>query len=311
MEQICFVVNPAAGGNSCLRKFSAAEERLRELGVPYTALYSEYEGHVTKLVRQALTAGETRVVAVGGDGTAREVAQELLHGEAVMGILPFGTGNDLIRALNIPAQWEDALDLILHAEPRPMDAATVNGQIFLNVAGFGFDVDVLEKTRMSKGRFRGVFAYLVGLLQALIHLKDYQVTLRANGSELTGRMMLVSVGNGTSIGGGMMVTPKAHPADGLLDVCLVRQVGRLKVLRCLARFVKGRHLELEFVQYFNATELTVDSSPPARIQLDGEIICETPAEIQILPGALQVLAGELALRRKADPDDSCGEVKIS
>ena len=103
MKHLHFIVNPAAGGKSCIRRFGSIQAHLDQRGIDYSVVYSEYPGHATLLAQQAIVAQRDCVVAVGGDGTVREIAESLLHTGIPMGILPMGTGNDLIRALGVPA----------------------------------------------------------------------------------------------------------------------------------------------------------------------------------------------------------------
>lgn len=291
MTRYYFIVNPVAAAGACLKRFAAVQKELARRGVRYTAVYSERPGHAGELARLALRGDAGCVVSAGGDGTFREIAEVMMGSGIPLGILPFGTGNDLIRALGIPADPGAALEALLEGSPRKVDAVTANGQLFVNVAGLGFDVDVLEKTRHYKDslRVRGIFPYILGILHALLQPKTYHIKARSREQSLDMDAFLVSVGNGTHIGGGMMVTPLADMSDGLLDICAVRRVGRLKVLRCLTKFIRGKHLGLDITTYFKTRELTVESEPPARVQLDGEIIETTPVTFKVRPGALSIL----------------------
>lgn len=288
MPRLHFIVNPAAGGSTCLRRFRKVEEYLGERDIVYTAVYSEYAGHASELTRIAPECD--CIVAVGGDGTVREVARELLHTGIPLGILPFGTGNDMIKALNTPTDLEGALQLLLDGIPRRIDAAKVNGDMFFNVAGFGFDVDVLLMTRHYKDKFRGRIAYLFGLLHALFHLRAHSVKMQVDQHIVEEEVLLVAVGNGCCIGGGMRVAPLADLSDGLLDICVVARVGPLGVLRFLLRFIRGKHLDMEIVRYFRTDHLEVYSNEHLPLQMDGEVTGTTPAVFQVLPGALYVMA---------------------
>lgn len=288
MSRLHFIINPVAGGNACLKRFRKVEDLLDEQGIAYSAVYSEYAGHASELTRIAPDCD--CIVAVGGDGTVREVARELLHTGVPLGILPFGTGNDMIKSLGIPSDLEGALRLLLEGGSRRIDAATVNGELFVNVAGFGFDVDVLTMTRHYKNRFHGRTAYILGLLHALFRLRTHPVRLHSVQKEMEADVLLVAVGNGRCIGGGMQVTPLADPADGLLDICVVTKVGPLGVLRFLLRFIRGKHLDMDIVHYFRVERLEVESASRVPLQMDGEIAGRTPAVFQVLPGALHIVA---------------------
>ena len=288
MDTIYFIVNPTAGGGKARRKFSMIEQILNEQKTAYKASYTEYPGHATQLAAEALAKNYNTIVAVGGDGTVREVAQVLAFSSAAMGVLPFGTGNDFIKTLKIPKDPVKALKLILSARPKKIDISRVNETICINTSGLGFDVDVLEKTEHYKKRFSGIIPYLLGIINALFGLRTYSITVSSEQEVIKTSSILLSVANGIYFGGGMQVAPLAKVDDGLLDVCMIQPVGRFKVLLLLTRFINGKHLKMKIVQHFRAARLTVDSDPPARVQLDGEIIAQTPTTFEVLPQALCV-----------------------
>jgi YegS/Rv2252/BmrU family lipid kinase len=291
MKKPYFIVNPIAGGGSCLRKFHIIQSRLDVMGIPFTATFTESPGHAGELARQGIASDCDGIVAVGGDGTVRDVAQQLLHADKPLGLLPFGTGNDLIKTLRIPKEPEAALELLLSGTPQPIDAMMVNQSLCLNVAGFGFDVSVLQRTEYYKRKFRGSIAYLLGVFSALRDLRTFSVSIQTPEDSIEQECLIVSVGNGRYIGGGMMATPQADPTDGLLDVCVVESVPRRKLMACLAKFMKGTHIHLNECRYFQTPSLTVTCTPQAAVQLDGEIIEQTPVTFQVLPGALAVICG--------------------
>ncbi len=292
MSKLHFIFNPIAGSGASNKAFAQMEQLLRERGVEYSVARSEYAGHAHELTRAALQKGHECIVAVGGDGTVREVAQEMIGSGVPMGVLPCGTGNDMVRALHIPQEPAEALEILLNGSVRPMDAAIANGKLFFNVGGFGFDVDVLINTDRYKKRFSGMTAYLLGLFRALIGLRLRHVRITTPEGTFEQNALLVAVCNGTHFGGGMHVAPLADPSDGLLDVCVIRDVTRLTVLSVLAKFIKGKHIGLPIVQYFKTTAVTVLSEPESRLQLDGEVVSGTPVTFSIRPAALLVKAGK-------------------
>lgn len=286
-----FIFNPIAGHGISQKKFKQMEALLKERGIAYTVGCSQYPGHSHALTQEALEAGHKCIVAVGGDGTVREVAHELIGKGVTMGIFPCGTGNDLSRSLNIPQDIEAALEILLNGNEHEIDAAEANGTLFFNVGGFGFDVDVLINTERFKKRFKGLAAYMLGLFSALCGLKLNAVRITSPEETFECNALLVAACNGTHFGGGMNVAPKADPADGLLDICIISDVTRLTVISVLSKFIKGRHLSLPMVKYFKTTQISVETERPLPLQLDGEVIGNTPVTFKVLPKALIVKAG--------------------
>ena len=291
MSNLHFIVNPVAGNGASKAAFQSLRALLDERKAEYTFAFTQAPGHARELARQALAAAHACIVAVGGDGTVREVAEEMIDSSVPMGIFPCGTGNDMARPLHIPQDPKGVLDVLMGGRTLRMDACEVNGKRFFNVGGLGFDVDVLLNTERFKKKYRGMTAYLLGLFAALLRLKQYNIRVETPDGIREYQSIIAVVANGTHFGGGMNVAPLADPTDGLFDVCVAHDVTKLTVLGLLSRFVKGKHLDLKYIDYYKASAVTVESTPPARVQVDGEVIESTPAVFKILPGALLIRAG--------------------
>ena len=269
--------------------FARVQERLRALGEDFSASMSEYAGHAVELARAA-AAGHGRVIALGGDGTVREVAMGLAGCATPLALLPCGTGNDLARALRLPTDPEQALDVALHGQVRDMDAAMANDEMYFK----------RRRVRLRRGRARrdgilktrtknGSLAYLRGLLAAVRKLRLRRTHITWEGGELDRDVLLIAAGNGTHFGGGMNVTPQADPFDGLLDICVIHDVSKLTLVTVLPRFLKGHHLGTRFVTYFRAREVTAVCDPVSRIEVDGEVLPGTPVTFRVLPKRVRVV----------------------
>jgi diacylglycerol kinase family enzyme len=139
----------------------------------------------------------------------------------------------------------------LGGEARQMDAAMANDLLYFNVAGFGFDVDVLHYVEIYKKRMKnGSLAYLRGLIAAIANLQSRRTKITWPGGSMEEDVLIIAAGNGTHFGGGMMVTPKADPFDGQLDICVMHGVKKRDALTLLPKFFKGNHLGTKFVTYF-------------------------------------------------------------
>lgn len=290
MRRFYFIVNPVAGSGRGSRSFLEARSILQGRGAQVEYAYSEYPGHAIQLIQEALAAGESSIVAVGGDGTVREVAGGMIGSHATLGFLPAGSGNDLTCALGISTDVMEAVDILLNGTERYLDTATANGTPFFNVGGLGFDVQVIVKTEFYKKRLNGMLPYFMGIVSSLTHLSPLRLTYRADdGPETVMDSLLTVVANGNRFGGGMMAAPLASPYDGMFDVCAIAAIKLPTFLNLLPSFIKGKHLDKKPVTYFKASEITIDSVPPARVELDGEIIESTPVAFKLQPRSLRVL----------------------
>lgn len=161
------IVNPIAGCGYALKVMEQVQSVLTARNLPFRVMRTEYPGYAAKLAREAVEMGCEAVYVIGGDGTFSEAARGLAGSGIPIGLIPAGTGNDFVKTLGTPKEPMAALDFILSHEPRPCDAIDLNGQMFLNVAGAGFDVTVLENVADFGGKIRGLLPYLVGLIRAI------------------------------------------------------------------------------------------------------------------------------------------------
>ena len=291
MERYCLIANRTSGSGSAGAYIDRVKTMLETRGVNFEIRETQYPGHATELAKAAVDEGFDVIVAVGGDGTLRETALSVVHTDRVLGLLPCGTGNDYARPLGIPTDAEAALEILLNGENRVVDAGMANDQIFFNIAGFGFDVDVLDYTEQFKPKCKnGETAYRLGCLKAVLGLKLRKSTLKFPDGTMEQNVLMAAAGVGTHFGGGMNVLPESDMSDGLLDVCIAHDVKRIGVLKLLPKFIKGKHIGLKCITYRKATEVSVVCDPVSRIEVDGERMDGTPVTFRVLPGALTVRA---------------------
>jgi len=282
------IVNPAAGSGRTLKVCGQVEAALKKRGLPFRITRTERPGHATEIAR-GIAAGESeaRLVVLGGDGTFNEVANGLSGTDAILYFVSCGTGNDFVKALNLPRDPLEALGAQLDSAARRVDAGCVNGRLFLNVSGTGFDIEVLRQTQRFRARFKGLVAYLLGLLAALGRFRPVEARITAGGRTFQARMTIFEVANGRYFGGGMLVAPQADPADGLFDVVYVDAVDRLHILKLLPSFVSGRFIKLPITHTLRADEVVLES-PGMTINLDGELQKVDRAHYRLIPGGLRI-----------------------
>lgn len=295
----CFILNPVAGAGTCKALFEKALSLISARGATFSVKESAHAGHAEQLAIEAAKEGATHVVAVGGDGTFREVASGLCKSSptpaVTVGLLPFGTGNDLARALRIPSDPAQAAEILLAGNARKMDVGMVNNSYFFNATGVGFDVDVLINTERYK-KHRGMLPYLLGIAATLFHLKKYKLTYEIGGTQTKQDSLLFVVANGTHFGGGMHVAPGADPFSGSFQICSVRSMHLPRLLTLLPLFIKGKHTNKKPVRYFAAEdEIILDTPEAYTVQLDGELVEKTPARIKLLRAHLPILVPKVSV----------------
>ncbi len=289
MENIHLIINPTAGNGAAKRIATIVLEKLSEEKVDYQAFYTEKAGHAEEIAKKSAGAGIKCIIALGGDGTVFEVSRGLFNSNTSLGIIPAGTGNDFIKSLGLPKSPLDALDFILQNKPRPVDIGLINGELFMNVCGIGFDVSVLDYSIKAKKYFKGMIPYLWGVIQTIIHYKASDITLFIDDAKVLSQKVLVcSVANGKFIGGGMPISPNSKVDDGLLDVVVIKDVTRPWMIRYLPGLLSGKILTFKDTVSFKANTVKIESNSKMRVNVDGEIFAFDKAQFEILPKALMV-----------------------
>ena len=276
---------------------SAAKARLVE---------TREAGHAERLAAAATDQGHDRVVAVGGDGTAQEVLNGLMTagvgpdgGPPAFGLVPGGTGNDLARSLGLPLTLLEALTVALGEQTRPLDLgkASHGGETRYSSAagGTGFDAEVAFTMAGKRERWqRGRAGYFLSTLNELRRYKNRTLSLRlatdAGVRQVDGRFLFVAFANGPFYGGGMRICPDASISDGLLDLCLAGDIGRLGALRELPGIYGGKHVHHPLVEMTRVRELRIEGEEGTRIHLDGEPFGMLPIDIGVRAAAVAVAA---------------------
>jgi YegS/Rv2252/BmrU family lipid kinase len=235
-----------------------------------------------------MARGCDRLIVVGGDGTVQETAVALEGSDVAVGIVRAGTGNDFSRTHLIPRDPAEALALACGGKIREFDLGRVNGHLFVNIAGLGFDAEVAA---FCHNRFRkaGPVIYIFGVFAQLMGFSPQMLTFTLDGKRFEQRCLFLAVGNGRYYGGGMMMCPRADPSDGLFDVCVGGNLGKLETLRLLTMVFSGRHVGQPGITIYRAKRVVVDSPAPLSVHADGEPVGRVPAEFALADGRLRLV----------------------
>ncbi|HLH53759.1 MAG TPA: diacylglycerol kinase family protein [Verrucomicrobiae bacterium] len=294
-----FIINPAAGAGRAGMRWKQVDHRLQRSDLKIAHVFTKAPGEAALLSAKA--AGEYEViVAVGGDGTAAEVASGLVtsgSNGAALGILPFGTGNDLAEVLGIKSS-EDALRCLAGGHTRQIDVLRVQCEVdgkettryALLFAGVGIISAALRKTTPGLKRLLGQrLAYPAGLLRALAGFRSPRMIVLCDQERYSGEFLFAGASNTPIAGGGMKIAPSARIDDGVLDVNLIGALSPFRAIPMLRRVCRGLHLGQPVVRYFSSSRLEITSDTPLDVAADGELIGQTPVRISVLPSALRVI----------------------
>jgi len=292
MPGISVILNPSAGSVAHPDDIVARIGRLPGAEVRLTSR----RGSAARLAKTALGKGRELIVAAGGDGTLNEVINGIGEnlGDAAVGLIPLGTGNDFARTIGVPADIEEAIDLIRTGETRPVDLVRVTSdavRYFVNVSAGGFSGLMNEKLTKEMKKTWGPLAYLRSAAAALPELRAYQTTLAFDNAEsLRIELYNVVVANGRYVAGGTLIAPDASIDDGLLDIVLIPKRPATELAVLAAQVALGTHLSSETIVFRRASKLTVNSSPGMWFNVDGELVGNEPARFEILARALRFIA---------------------
>ncbi len=291
-KDLRLVVNGKAAGDPKLRE---AVSSMRDKGHKVDVRVTWEYGDAQRLAAEAVDDGVGIVVAAGGDGTVNEVATGMLQDNAApnscLGILPYGTANDLATSLGIPPRDPLAgFDVICAATPRPIDVGIVNGKHFVNMVTAGFGAEVTAQTPLEMKRvLRGAAYSLTGLVMAA-KMNSWKIKVRLPDAEVEGDMIVLAVGNGRLAGGGYKLAPHAHMDDGLLDLIVIHDIELPRIGELLTELNDVQNPDNSFVHYLQIPSLKVHSDEPIQMNLDGEPIRDTEFAFELLPKCLNILA---------------------
>ncbi len=304
------LVNPHAGTGKGIKDWNKINEFLSRSTLEFEAFNTKHREHALALTSKFIKKGYRKFIVVGGDGTLNEVVNGIFiqknvpTEEFLVAMIPVGTGNDWCRMFDIPFDYGKAVSTIQKGKVFQQDMGKVSyyqgkkqkQRFFINVAGMGYDAIVAAKTNKDKERGKGgILVYLKNLLSSLLFYKFSDVMMLTNGEKepCNCKVFSISVGICKYNGGGMMQLPNAVADDGLLDITLIKKIGRFSVIRQIKNLYDGSFINHPKVETFRAKTLKIESHPPIDLEVDGESLGHSPFLFEIVPRGLRVVVGDV------------------
>ncbi len=289
MSSFNFIVNPAAARGKAVRVAEKVKHICEDRKMDFQLVYTNKSGDATELAANSRDQFDC-TVAVGGDGTINEIVNGLMGGNSKLGIVPIGSGNDFVRALDIPLSLMEAMDILLAMNTQAIDIGKAGNRYFQNGLGIGFDAWVVEET-LKVHKLRGTAIYMYSVLKTIYSYKPPVVKLQYNDVSREENFFMITVGNGISLGGGFKLTPNAIVDDGLFDLNIIRDLKKWEIYQNLLSVFAGKHIYLEQVTTDRTDRLTINSEEGFAAHVDGELLSLNlnSLDVKLLPKALEVV----------------------
>ena len=294
-----FLVNPASANGSTGRRWPELARRAAAAGLDGATLFSERQGHLAELAREAALDGAELLVVVGGDGSVNEVVNGLagLGRQPAVAVVPRGTGWDFSRTFGIPRKIDDAVQIALQGDVRTIDLGRASYRAwdgsdatawFANVASAGMSGAIAKRANETTKALGGKASYLWATFAVFSGWEATEIEVAVDGERRAGPMFDVVIANGRFFGGGLEICPEAEPDDGLFDVLTIGDVTKRDLVLTMPKMYRGTHLPHPKAELLRGPSVTVTSETPLPIELDGEQPGTTPATFEVAAGALRL-----------------------
>ena len=323
MNNFTLIANPVSGKGHARNIAEQAYTALTESGCQGQLVFTSASGDAMCFAREAVSDGIRSVIACGGDGTLHEIVNGLaMVPDVTLGVLPCGRGNDFAAAIGVPLKPEAAIATLLSGTPIRVDLGrcyqnspqlTVNSRqlkggivepelsltdnrqlttdnYFVTIATCGYDTEVSRRAAKGTPLFAGTASYAYAAVETLFYYEPPFVRLEGDFGTHEGPLLLAATGITNRYGGGFQIVPNAQMDDGLFDVCIIRPVSSLTVLRLMVTLFWGGHVSHPAVSMHQTRTLTIETDTPILLYADGEPMCETPATIEIIKDGLLVMS---------------------
>ncbi|NOT53743.1 MAG: diacylglycerol kinase family lipid kinase [Deltaproteobacteria bacterium] len=299
--RVTVIINPISGrqggAETARRRAILAQQVLTSAGITHEVRITEYPGHAYLLAREAVAREDSLVFAWGGDGTMNEVGRALAFSNTTLGLIPAGSGNGLARELHVSMEPEDALTTALRTPDRAIDVGEINGHLFFNAAGVGFDAHVTWLFNTTPHGRRGMLSYVIIAARELFRYRAPEYTVTVGGETISSRALLIAVTNSRQYGNGALIAPNARLDDGQLDMVVIQERSPLATLWAARRLFNGTLARAKGITTKRVTQATIRAHEPLRFHVDGEPVTETSTTLSLClhPGALRIRGGNLGV----------------
>jgi diacylglycerol kinase (ATP) len=283
-QKLLFIVNPGSGSHG-----TDYAELIKEFFLSRNYLYEIFnlpkDYSIPQIKETIRSSNATKVIAVGGDGTLRLVAECLLNSAMPIGLIPAGSANGMARELEIPIDVNEALERVLTGTPKSIHAVIVNGELCIHLADIGYNAYVVKRFDDLPGR--GMWGYAKAAWQAFWRQHKMEVVFKTDEHEVTSAAAMVVIANATMYGTGVKINPEGKLDDDFFEVILIKEYSIMEIL-------KIRFTSLPFnpdkIEIFKTRDLSIKTRHRVHFQVDGEYMGKVNRiAAEIIPDALKII----------------------
>tara|TARA_Y100001970_G_scaffold37959_1_gene46882 strand:+ start:14025 stop:14915 length:891 start_codon:yes stop_codon:yes gene_type:complete len=294
MKKYIIVVNPRSGKKKGLRILDDIKPILNKSKINFEICNTEYRGHAQQIIQTLTLSDYDGVVIVGGDGTFHEAVNGMLkrndNKRIPIGIIPAGTGNSFLLDLNI-TNTAKAIDNIITGKTKKIDILKIiyekELKYSINLVGWGMITDV--GLTSEKFRFLGYSRYTIAAIVEILFKKSRYATIEIDDTVLKDRFMFAIACNSKHVGKGMIMAPEAELDDGFMDVIIADgDISRFRLLNVLPKLFEGTHINEPEVKSFKSKKIKLISKNRDQLNIDGEMVGESPFEVEVLEKEIEI-----------------------
>ena len=284
------IVNSAAGGGKGKRGFPALVSKIKDLGLSADCFLSRHPQEALAIAGRAENQGCDCLVVGGGDGTVHSLLPALVNRSMILGVIPMGGANDLARNWGIPLDLDGALGALCKGRPRAVDVIEArSGPYIAGAGGVGFDVAVIGRASQWRQHWRGISPFFPAVALEFFKYRLPWISITGGDWQYRGPAWQVLFTKISRYALLLKIPSPVKMDDGLMEICLVPGVSKSHLLAHSLFFPFFGFKSLPGVQFFLASEVAIESSPPLKFHGDGELIGQTPEVFRVLPRALRVI----------------------
>ena len=292
LSQAMLIINPSSGKELGKKHATLAEETLATRFETVDVRFTEKEHDATEFARHAAQSNYDAVIAMGGDGTVNEVITGIAEQphRPTLGIVPLGTVNDLSRALHIPTDPEEAIQILADAPARPLDIGKYDDHYFMNVIAVGLIAEAVEEVSVEQKTSLGSVAYFIEGLKAFKDHSPYPIEIHSAEKQFDGEAHLLIIALTNSVGGFESFAEDAKVDDGLLHGFIITKLGFFDALQALPKLITGGLSKADQIEHFTTTRVEIRSKEELPINADGDTAGHVPVTVEVLPQHLTVFS---------------------